>query len=442
MKKSKKQIEKSQPPKSEPTVSRVFENGHMLELLYAPRLEKTAFAFWDGSEFKIQSTHKLSESKTLSPIKATNNLIRHGVIKLPSYVEDYGSTKELISEIRAFIHKYVDLEPDFEIVAAHYVLLSWVYDKFRELPYLRLTGDYGTGKTRFLLIVGSICYKPIFASGASTTSPIFHSIDSFKGTLILDEADFRFSDAKSEITKILNNGNIKGFPVLRCEGNSKGQYNPRAFDVYGPKIVATRGHYADPALESRFIYERTKAGNIRSDIPINLPEQFEVEAETLRNKLLMFRFRSWHLINPDIGADINVGVNRIAQVFSPLLAVTQDANAKDVIRSYAAKSKSFLKAFQSHSPEEQVLSLISELNGQTLSVKAITKKYQARYGGEHINPVTPKWIGGIIRGKLHLNTVKRQGVYIIPASENSKLEALFKRYDINTKSTVPNKTTP
>lgn len=414
----------------------------MLELLYAPRLEKTAFAYWDESEFKIQSTHKLSESKKLTPIKATNNLIRHRVIKLPSYAEDYDSTEELISEIRAFIHKYVDLEPNFEIVAAHYVLLSWVYDKFRELPYLRLTGDYGTGKTRFLLIVGSICYKPIFASGASTISPIFHSIDSFKGTLILDEADFRFSDAKSEITKILNNGNIKGFPVLRCEGNSKGQYDPRAFDVYGPKIVATRGHYADPALESRFIYERTKAGNIRSDIPINLPDQFEIEAETLRNKLLMFRFRNWHLINPDIVADINVGVNRIAQVFSPLLAVAQDENTKHVIRSYATKSKSFLKAFRSHSPEEQVLSIISELNDQILSIKAITKKYQSRHGGEHTNPVTPKWIGGIIRSKLHLNTVKRQGVYIIPVSENSKLEALFKRYDINTKSTVPNKTTP
>src|SRR5437868_7678103 len=96
-----------------------------------------------------------------------------------------------------------------------YVLLTWVYDRFNELPYLRLRGDYGTGKTRFLLTLCSICYKPIFASGASSVSPLFHMLDRFGGTLIIDEADFRFSDEKADLTKILNNGNVRGFPVLR-----------------------------------------------------------------------------------------------------------------------------------------------------------------------------------------------------------------------------------
>jgi ATP-dependent DNA ligase len=40
-------------------------------------------------------------------------------------------------------------------------------------------------------------------------------LDSFHGTLIVDEGDFRFSDEKAEVVKILNNGNVKGFPVLR-----------------------------------------------------------------------------------------------------------------------------------------------------------------------------------------------------------------------------------
>ena len=89
-------------------------------------------------------------------------------------------------------------------MAAHYVLFSWVYDAFNEVPYIRFQGDYGTGKTRALLVVGSVCYKPFFASGASTVSPIFHILDAFRGTLILDEADFRFSDEKAEIVKVLN----------------------------------------------------------------------------------------------------------------------------------------------------------------------------------------------------------------------------------------------
>lgn len=137
----------------------------MLELIYAPRLEKTSFAYWDGKSFSIRKSHMSSDTLTLNPVSPSNNLIKHNVVKLASYVEDFGSVAQLISDIRAYIHRYVDLPIDFEIVAAHYVLLSWVYDRFRELPYLRLLGDYGTGKTRFLLIVGSICYKPILCHG-------------------------------------------------------------------------------------------------------------------------------------------------------------------------------------------------------------------------------------------------------------------------------------
>ena len=59
------------------------------------------------------------------------------------------------------------------------MLLSWVYDAFNEVPYLRLRGDFGSGKTRFLLTVGALCNKPIFASGASTVSPIFHTLDAY-----------------------------------------------------------------------------------------------------------------------------------------------------------------------------------------------------------------------------------------------------------------------
>jgi hypothetical protein len=49
-------------------------------------------------------------------------------------------------DVQDFIRRYVDLSPAFEKVATHYVLLSWVYDAFNELPYLPLRGDYGSGK--------------------------------------------------------------------------------------------------------------------------------------------------------------------------------------------------------------------------------------------------------------------------------------------------------
>src|SRR5262249_36224731 len=186
--------------------------------------------------------------------------------------------------------RYVDLSPTFEKVATYYVVLTWLYDAFNELPYLRLRGDYGSGKTRALLTIGSLCYKGFFASGASTVSPLFHTLDAFRGTLIFDEADFRFSDERAAIVKILNNGNVRGMPVLRTVMNRQREFNPQAFHVFGPKIVASRGRYDDKALESRFITEEMAGRSLRNNIPINLPDSFEDEWRALRTKLRLYRF--------------------------------------------------------------------------------------------------------------------------------------------------------
>jgi hypothetical protein len=195
-------------------------------LLYDPEARTTAFAVAGDGRWTIE--HQLTVAgERLIPFSPANNLIRNEAVLLPSRPQEYGSEHELVGSVQAHIHRYADLSPAFERAATHYVLLTWVYDAFSDLPYLRLRGDFGTGKTRSLLTIGSICYKPFFASGASTISPIFHTLDAFRGTLIFDEADFRFSDERSEIVKILNNGNVRGMPVLRTMMNHQKEFNPR-----------------------------------------------------------------------------------------------------------------------------------------------------------------------------------------------------------------------
>jgi len=190
--------------KTIPTASAVLDNGEIVELVYDPRARQTALVVWNGETWRTDVSVPHSNGQSLVPYSANNNLIRNDVVLLPSHPEEYGSEADLVSDIQAFIHRYVDVSLRFERITSYYVLFSWIYDSFNEVPYLRLRGDYGSGKTRFLLTVGSLCYKPFFASGASTVSPIFHILDLFSGTLILDEADFRFSDAKADIVKILN----------------------------------------------------------------------------------------------------------------------------------------------------------------------------------------------------------------------------------------------
>jgi hypothetical protein len=132
-----------------PTISRIFPDGSIVEALFDAEASTTSLALRlpDG-EVSIAPHIDLPTKERLVPYSPTNGLLTSGCVLLPSDVGDFGDKGDLVDEVRAFIHRYVDLTPVFEEIAAHYVLLSWVYDAFSELPYLRFRGDYGTGKTR------------------------------------------------------------------------------------------------------------------------------------------------------------------------------------------------------------------------------------------------------------------------------------------------------
>src|SRR3989475_9906960 len=280
-------IEKAKKQTASPTVSTVLPDGSLAEMVCRPNENRTLFCVSKDGAFRYE-TNLLVSGQRLVPYSPRNNLLTNEVVLFPSEPLEYDSEEKLIEEIRAFIHRYVDISPLFEQIASYYVLFTWVYDAFNELPYLRLRGDTGSGKTRFLLTVGSLCYKPIFASGASTVSPLFRILDSMRGTLIVDEGDFRFSDEKAELVKILNNGNGRGFPVLRSESVSGREFSPRAYSVFGPKLIATRGYFQDRALESRCLTEETGGREVRDDNPINPTGGYKREAFGLLHKLFLF----------------------------------------------------------------------------------------------------------------------------------------------------------
>ena len=382
----------------------------------------------------------MNEFRTLVPFSANNNLIKNEVVLLPSEPRIYGSETQLVTEIGEFIRRYVDFDEAFENVATHYVLLSWLYDAFNELPYLRLRGDYGSGKTRALLTIGSLCYKGFFASGASTVSPIFHTLDAFRGTLIFDEADFRFSDERAEIVKILNNGNVSGLPVLRTMINRQREFNPQAFQVFGPKIVATRCSFDDKGLESRFLTEEMGSRKLRSDIPINLPGSFKDEARELRNKLLLYRFHrrfevklDESLVDPKIEPRLN-------QILLPLMSVVADDKLRSELRAMALEAQLNLVADRGLLVEAQALEILAELMADSqrpvVPVSEIATGLIERYGSEYDRPITNWWVGSVLRKRLNIRTYKSHGVYVVPLQERSKIELLCKRYGVDPDAAV------
>ncbi len=420
-------------PSATPTVSTRLQDGTLVEMLYRERENRTLFCLAQDGGVWYEPAITVAGEK-LVPYSAKNNLLKHEVVLLASAAEEYGSQAELLTRVRTFIHRYMDVSPEFEEIASCYVLFTWVYDRFNELPYLRLRGDAGTGKTRFLLTVGSLCYKPIFASGASTVSPLFRILDSFRGTLLVDEGDFRFSDEKTEIVKILNNGNARGFPVLRSEAVNGKEFSPRAFSVFGPKLVATRGYFEDRALESRCLTENTGGKSIRTDIPLNLTEEYREESLSLRNQLLMYRLRTLdqHSVNPVL---IDRSIEpRLAQVFLPLLSVIEDETARKTLLAAAKTFHRELVADRGMDREAAVLEIVKELRESAgnapISVKAVAIGLAERVGDDWDRKITPHWVGYLLRRKLGLRTERQETGYMIAAGEAVKLDRLFEKYGL------------
>lgn len=417
-----------------PTSGAVLPDGSLLEMVYDPILRQTRFVAGSGDAWGYEESVPFSLTERLVPYSPSNNLVKHQVVLFPSEPTEYGTEADLVSRIRDFVHRYVDVSEEFEEIATYYVLFTWLYDAFDEVPYIRVRGGYGSGKTRFLLTIGSICYKPIFASAASTVSPLFRLLDAFRGTLILDEGDFRYSDEKSEVVKILNNGNARGFPVLRTEVSRQKEFDPRAYHVFGPKLVATRGFFEDKALESRCLTEDMRGGRLRSGVPLNLDDTFREEARGLRNQLLLYRLRNFARARGNLRAGARELEPRLEQIFGPLISVIDDAPARARLSLALKGFNEELRDERAESVEAQILAVIRDLVAkgpeQGLTVKDIAAEFIARHGTEYERRATPRWVGSIVRRRLGLKPTRNTGVFTLSPEELVKLPALYLRYGL------------
>ena len=319
--------------KALPTASAVLENGGLLEPAYDPDAKRTSLAIWEDNACRIVPSYTLPSGERRSRTRPGNNLIKNDVVLLPSGPEEYGSEADLIAAIQAFIHRYVDLTPQFERLVSYYVLFTWLYDAFNELPYFRIRGDYGSGKTRFLLIVGALCNKPVFASGASTVSPIFHILDAFRGTLIIDEGDFRWSDDKADIVKILNNGNVRGLPVLRTEVSKDREFNPLGLPGVRPEDRSDPRLLRRPRPREPLHHRRKRPSAAEGGHPDQRAGHVQTAGAAPAQQAPPYRFRHFDKVFAADGLVDPAIEPRLNQIFIPLLSVVADPAVRAELRA-------------------------------------------------------------------------------------------------------------
>ncbi|MEO0301670.1 MAG: DUF5659 domain-containing protein [candidate division WOR-3 bacterium] len=402
----------------------------LVEEIYNPALDPPfQFAYFlkptDTLPFIDPTYRSIENGEVIRPLIDEN--IRKGIVSLPTMAEEYGTEEELVKEIENFLDKYLEIDEIFKKITTYYIFLTWCYDRFDVLPYLRVIGEPGSGKTRFLQTVGSICYKPIFASGAITAAPIYRLIETYGGTLILDEADFKHSNGYEEIVKILNCGYIRGIPVLRCEKN-KDDFSVTGYDCFGPKIIATRSYFDDIALESRCITYHIKCR--RRNIPLHLPPEFKEETQTLRNKLLLWRLRNFHTVKLKEDLMVPCVQDRINQIFLPLLSIIKDPEVIDDIQMFMVQYDKELLTSKKMSTEAELVMVLCEcleVRNTNPTVKEIAERYNNKFASSEKEKLTAKKVGHILR-KIGLQPKQRSDGYFAVILNEEEMEELKMRY--------------
>lgn len=190
-------------------------------------------------------------------------------------------------------------------------------------------------------------------------------------------------------------------------------------------------------LESRFLTEEMGCRKLRADIPINLSKEQEEEATRLRNRLLMYRFRYFHHVHIDdslVDAQLSARTN---QIHTPLFSLVEDGALRAKIQAAASALDAQVKAERADIPEALVLEVIYDLikrdnTKNAILVQAVTAFMRDRFVSEFERPITHRYIGMLVRTRLHLPTYKRNGIYVIPLTDpvRTQIGELCRRFGL------------
>ena len=315
-----------------------LSNGVLAEECYDLAENTVYYVVFNPQNEEFSKAPEIKDGNTIyRPIESDE--IENGLVLLPSQPENYGSDQQLFNDIINFLDAWHEAPTRRDRkLDALYAMLTWIFDCLPRVPYRRMLGALGRGKSAWLEALGSICYRGIILSGCDTDKAIVRRLHKWRGTALIDEADFNDSSLYAFLVKVLNLGyDAKRAFYTRCDDEDPDR--TLSYYVYGPKILANRSRYKDAALESRCI--TTIARENRKPMPLFRMEKFAAQALELRNKLLMWRFDHYHemkakaaiLETEQISKELNLMhvSSRIKEVVAPIYLVSEALSREEII---------------------------------------------------------------------------------------------------------------
>jgi putative DNA primase/helicase len=226
---------------------------------------------------------------------------------------------EVAETIRAALLAHVVFQsPTHADAATLWILGTYLMGVWSLWPKLLLKSpEKRCGKTTMLEVIEAHVCAPMMTANI-TAAALFRSIEKWRPTLIIDEAD-RFLTANEEANGIINAGHTRRAAFVMRVVERNGEYEPVRFSVWGAQVVACIGAQMD-TLEDRSILIglRRKLSSERVEgVPRKL---FEMRAP-LRRKAARWALDNAAAIEADDREPPDCGNDRARDNWGPLWAI-------------------------------------------------------------------------------------------------------------------------
>lgn len=140
----------------------------------------------------------------------------------------------LIRELEEFVGQHTELPEELPpLILSLWTIQGYLQESFNVLPYLYLSGPYGSGKTRVLETLAAVAFRPLFTT-VLTPAAIFRTAEAWKPTFLVDESHIGGNDGV-DLQAVLNNRYKRGVATIRCKPKS---FETQTFNVFGPTAIA------------------------------------------------------------------------------------------------------------------------------------------------------------------------------------------------------------
>jgi len=158
----------------------------------------------------------------------------------------------LLNEMKATIGRFIVCDEQYKTAATLWCAFTWFIDSVSVAPIAVITApEKRCGKSQMLDVMGRMSARKLDCSNI-TAAAMYRTIEAFKPTLLVDEAD-AFMEQNEELRGIINSGHTRQTAhVIRTVGDD---FEPKQFSTYCAKVLCGIGKLAPTIMDRGVVIE-------------------------------------------------------------------------------------------------------------------------------------------------------------------------------------------